>query len=247
MLTLVIPAYTGGENIERTMKSSQAWDEMVIISTAVFEDDHEHFMSLTPKVVRLDWNYVFLHGFGSMSNCGTAAAKNDWLVLLGVAETLAEEHGDLHRRLQDARPHSMFRCDHHGDHHTWKRIWNRRGGTHWSGIIHEEITGGNTDDILFRMQDTPKVATTDEFRQDVFRHIKALTYNWLYSELLLRPERLGATNPGWLNFVNGARESITAFIALHREMMDACILGDLETFLELVRRSREVISPIPAY
>lgn len=235
MITLVVPSYGGGPNIERTIASvSGICDEIVIISTALWDVDKVHFRQIAHKVVDLPWNYVFLHGFGSMMNMGTAAAKNDWLMLLGVAETFAEAHTDVSRALRTAHVNAVFRCNHVNDPHQWKRVWNRTGGTHWAGIIHEEIAGGVEGGLLFRMQDTDKTKRGDELQNEAMRFIKTLSYNHLYDVLLNHPERLGGTNAAWLKFVAGARESIVAFVDEHRNMLDACIAGDMDGFLKLV-------------
>lgn len=239
MISLVIPSFGGNvENIKRTIKSCEGiCDETIIISTAFYLDDIGAFHQLTDKVVELDWNFTFKHGFGSMMNQGTSISKNDWLVLLGVAETLAEPLCDIHKTLQGAQACNVFRCNHINDIHTWGRVWRRGGGTAWSGIIHEEISGGVNAGLMFRMQDTEKTPCEDHIRNEANRFIKTLSYNSLYRDLLRTPELLGATDQGWLKFVQGAEESILAFCEDHKEMLDACHKGNLPKFLDLVEAS----------
>lgn len=235
MITLVIPAYTAGPNIERTIESARSiCDEVVVISTAIFLNDVVALRKIA-TVVDLPWNFVFHHGFGSLHNQGTMACKNDWMLLLGVAETFAEPFIDIHARLRAAVTGDVFRCSHVNDANTWKRIWNRQGGSMWSGIIHEEIMGLDQG-VIFRMQDTNKEPNTDSLRNEVFRSIKALSYNYLYSQLLRFPNRLGAADEGWLRFVQGASGSINAFCTEHAELLDACIEGDAAKFINLVEK-----------
>lgn len=233
MLTLVIPSYAGGENIERTIRSVPMADDLVIISTALFAEDEDHFHSLTSKVVTLPWNYVFHHGFGAQSNQGTAIAKNDWLLLFGVGETLAE-YGSILIPLQQAAAHVVFKCWHHNDVHHWRRVWNRTGGTQWHGVIHEDIVGGSDGGLLFRMQDTEKTPFADVYKQETLRFMKLLSYHYLYHEVLIHPERLGRSN-GWHGFIQSARQSFEATLLVYRRMIDACLAGDKQTFLDLVR------------
>ena len=235
MISLIIPAFTGGPNLERTIESCRGLcDDVVIISTALFDDDFDDMKKTGATVVIRPWNFVFLHGFGPLYNQGTEAAKNNWLMLLGVAETMAEEYCGIHQRLKASLDDGIFKCDHVNDPNKWKRVWNRNGRTMWSGIIHEEISFGRDMEVIFRMQDTEKTPHADPFRNEVFRYIKALSYNYLYERLLLDPSRLGGTNHGWIDFVNRERDSITGYCDEHREMLNTCIAGDKNKFLGLV-------------
>ena len=234
MISLIIPAYSAGENIERTIHSVEGTcDDVVIISTAPYKDDAESLQKLG-TVIQLPWNHVFLHGFGDMMNQGSAFAKNDWLLLFGVAETLAEPYGDMIAATQSSPPNHVFRCSHTNDVNQWKRIWNRTSGVRWSGLIHEELDGGDDRGLLFRMQDTDKIPHSDPVRNEVFKYIKTLSYNAMYHRLLLNPDQLAGTNDGWLGFVRGAKESIEAFIEKHEAMLDACMCGDFNQLQSLV-------------
>lgn len=232
-LTLVIPSFGGGPNIERTIHSCrEVCDETIIISTALFPEDVAHFKKIADKVVELPWNFTFLHGHGSLHNQATNQAKNDWLLLFGVAETLAQEYMPLNDVLRNSGNDLVFRCNHVDDHHTWKRIWNRSGGPMWSGIIHEEIAMGKEGQILFRMQDTEKVPDPDPFRTEVRKYVKSTSYHFLYEKLARHPEQLGATNAGWLDFVNGSIEAREVFLTEHADLLQAAIEGDKDAFLK---------------
>jgi len=235
-ITLVVPSYGGGPNIERTIASvSGVCDEVVIVSTALFPEDVDHFKKIANKVVELPWNFVFLHGYGSLNNQGTAVSSNDWLLLFGTGETLAEQYRDM-KSLTASRAQTVFRCNHVNDPYTWKRMWNRQSGSHWSGIIHEEIVQGVDGGVVFRMQDTDKSPRENKLQQDAMRWVKALSYNHLYHELILRPERVGGASHQWLKFVAGAREYIEKFVSDHNDMMQHCLTGDLGAFLAAVEK-----------
>lgn len=236
-LTLIIPSYGGGANIERTIQSCRkVADETVIISTALFDSDLAHFKTIADKVVELPWNFTFLHGHGSLHNQGTATAKNDWLLLLGVAETFAAPYGPVGDVLGNAGKDLVFRCNHDNDHHTWKRIWNRTGGTQWSGVIHEEIAFGQDGGILFRMQDTEKLPDPDAFRQEVRKYVKTCSYHFLYERLARNPECLGATDAGWLKFVQGSVEAREKFLTEHADLLDAAVNDKKDAFLCAVEK-----------
>jgi len=234
MLTLIIPAYTAGPNIERTINSvSSICDDVVIISTSPYKNEAAKLRELG-VVIQLPWNHVFLHGFGDMMNQGSAIAKNDWLLLFGVAETLAEPYGDMIAATQSSPANHVFRCSHANDINQWKRVWNRTSGVKWSGLIHEELIGGEDRGLLFRMQDTDKIPSPDPVRNEVFRFIKTLSYNAMYHRLLHDQSQLGGTDRGWLGFVEGAKESIESFMECHKGMLDACFSGDFKELERLV-------------
>lgn len=236
MLTLVVPTYGGVPNVRRTVESAKgACNDVVIVSTAPHEEDNEAFAQMG-QVVPLPWNFVFYHGFGSLYNQGTPAAKNDWLVLLGTGETMQDVNAQLRSHLSAPDASRVFTCFHHNDPHQWKRIWNRTGGTMWSGLIHEEIVGGRDAGLLFRMQDTAKTPEDDPVKNEVFRYLKTLSYHRMYHELLHHPEKLGGTNPGWVDFVHGSRAAIERFMTDHADLYAAVMNEDFFAFRDLVRQ-----------
>lgn len=235
MITLIIPTFGGSpSNIRRTIESCAGLaDDVVVISTCPYQEDVEELKKMA-TVVELLWNHTYLHGFGDMMNRGTDAAKNDWLLLFGVGETLLRPHQPIHLALRNAPRDMVFLCDHANDPHKWGRVWNRRGGTRWGGLIHESIGGGQQGGLLFEMRDTPKDSTGSSEKDAVFRHIKATLYNAMYLRLLQHPEQLGHTDPGWLNFVRGAQDDIEGFCRTNGDLLDSAMAGDFSTFSECV-------------
>lgn len=244
-VSLIIPAFSYGPALERTVESCKGIsDDLVIISTAFWEKDRESMLRLTPKVVQLDWNYTMLNGFGEMMNRGTSSAKNDWCLLFGVGETFNRELRPFLRILESAPERHVFTCDHINDQNRWKRVWNRQSGVRWSGLIHEELVGGTDGGLLFRMLDTEKPPRPDPVEQEALHFMKTCLYHWQYKRL--REEReavLGGTNRGWLGFVDGSKEANEEFLDRHSSMVSAMLCGDLEGFLALVRASVESKQP----
>jgi hypothetical protein len=172
-ISLIIPAFSYGPPLERTWQTFKPiCDELVIISTAFWEKDREAMRQLTDKVVILDWNYTMLNGFGEMMNRGTSSAKNDWLMLFGVGETFHYSHvHDLKGTILGSAPNLILRVDHDNDPNRWTRIWNRKSGNQWSGVIHEAITGEHGP-VVLRMKDTPKEAREDVYEQEALKYLK---------------------------------------------------------------------------
>lgn len=241
MISLVIPCHGGdASNIERTINSAKGvCDEVIIISTAMFNEDLCMFHQLTDKVVELPWNFTFMHGFGHMMNQGSSFAKNDWLILLGVSETIHTGHQRIIGTLPHAPSNNIYLCDHINDPNRWRRCWNRKSGSHWGGIIHESIGGGQDAGVLFEMRDTPKAPMQDPLKNECMKFLKACLYNQCYKRLLEHPEELSFTDPGWIGFVNGAKESIIDFCDKHSDMLYACMTGNFGLFIKLVEGRME--------
>lgn len=235
-VSLIIPAFSYGPALERTVQSCKdISDDLVIISTAFWEKDREAMRKLTPKVVILDWNYTMLNGFGEMMNRGTGDAKNDWCLLFGVGETFNRELRPFLKTLESSPPSHVFSCDHHNDVNHWKRVWNKTSGAHWSGLIHEEIVGGKDGGLLFRMLDIPKEPREDPVEQAALGFMKTCLYHWQYKRLREEREKvLGGTNRGWLSFVDGSKEANDEFLEKHKGMIECLLSGDLRGFLGLV-------------
>lgn len=242
MISLVVPVYSCGPDLIRTIASCEGvCNDIVLISTAPYADDVESMRKIA-NVVELPWNYAFHHGFGELHNQGAPQAKNDWLLLFGVAETLAEQYSPLLDEVRFARQNAMLRCNHVNDPNTWKRLYNRQV-CKWSGIIHEEVTGGFLGEVVFRMQDTPKTPNLDPLRSEVFKHLKSTLYHHQYRRLRNDNTLLGAANPGWISFVNGSKEANEAFIDEHADLMEAFDKGDFQAFERGVTKRIEKEQP----
>ncbi len=241
MLTLIIPAFSYGPPLERTWETFKPLcDELVIISTAFWEEDREKMRALTDKVIQLDWNATMVQGFGWMMNQGTAHAKNDGMMLFGVGETLEYSNVcDLPSVLEQhwrTNPKIIFRVDHRDDPNRWTRLWNRRGKTQWSGIIHEAISGGPHGDVVLRMLDTPKPPRDDIYEQETLRYLKTCLYNWQYRRLLDDNSLLGATDPGWLRDLRATEVHLNTVLSELEPLVTHLRTGDLPAFLDEVKR-----------
>lgn len=236
MISLVVP-FCGGNvaNFQRTLDSARSvCDETIAISTCLFNDDIEAVRATGARVVELPWNYTYIHGFGAMHNAGTKHAGNNWLILLGVAETIHAGHENIKLTLPRAQTNYIYQCNHQNDPNRWSRCWNRTGGPRWGGIIHETVRGGQEAGVLFEMRDTDKVPSGDALKDEVLKFHKTCLYNHLYQRLLNNNDLLGYTDPGWLAFVNGAKESINAFCESHADLITFALEGDRDGFINRV-------------
>lgn len=239
MITLIVPWFGGNPAaLERTIISTAGiCDQTVIVHQKLFDDDAEVAASLSSRVATTDWNEVFKEGgYGLLPNIGASVARGPWMMLLGTGETVAEQYSHLLTVLQGSSTRVIFRCDHHGDVHTWGRLWAPSGGTYWSGPIHEEAGNGVGGPVLFRMQDTPKEPHADPFRNECMKWMKATSYAFQYHYLLQNPNKRGFTNEGWLNFVNNSRESIEEKMETYSDFMDAARTGNRQAFYDAVKR-----------
>ena len=245
LLTTLIPWFGGSlEPLKRTIESTKGIaDETLVVHQQLFDEDAERVRSVADKVQTVPWNAVFTHGFGWLANQHQLAAGK-WILLLGTAETIAEEYYPIRKMLEGADIRTTFRCNHLNDTNDWHRIWCPASGVSYGGVIHESVGGGHKPGpIIFRMQDTPKEPPDDPFHAEVFRWKKTTSYNFLYRRLLRDPSQLSYTDPGWLNFVRGAADSIEGFCEEHRDLIDAAVSGDRQAFLDGVRSRMDAEKP----
>lgn len=238
LLSTIIP-WAGGssEPLKRTIDSVRGIsDEVVVVHQKMFDDDTEIAQSLADKVCVLDWNAVFQDGgFAVLPNAGAAAAKGPWMLFLGVGETVAQQYVPMRKTLESANPKTIFRCDHVGDIHTWGRLYRPDSGTHFGGPIHESCGNGVGGPVIFRMQDFEKERHPDIFRNECIKWWKTTSYNVNYAVLIDSPEKLSFTDPGWLSFVKGARESIEEFLDSNKDLVEAALDGDRDAFFNGVK------------
>lgn len=235
MITGLIPVCGGNiENVERTAASLRVFcEEIVIVSTVMFDDEKAALKKGAGHVVSLPWNFIAECGFAALHNYGAEHSRNDWLVRLDVAETYLKSHRPIRETLKNSVPEQVFFCDHINAQDRWRRVWNRRGAK-WSGIIHESLFGEDAG-LLFEMRDTPKTPG-DPFRDELVRWHKSVLYHMLHVRLRNHHEHLGAADQGWLKFLEERREEMNQFIAQNNDLVCAMRQGDLENFKALVQQ-----------
>lgn len=235
MITGLIPVCGGNmENVARTAESLRVFcDEIVIVSTVMFDDEKASLKKVADRVINLPWHFIAEQGFAQLHNYGAEQARNDWLIRLDVAETYLKSHRPIRETLKSSAPEQVFFCDHFNVHDRWRRVWNRRGAK-WSGIIHESLQGEDSG-LLFEMRDTPKTPG-DPFRDEVVRWHKSVLYHILHVRLRNHPEHLGASDPGWLKFLDERRPDMNRFIAENNDLVCAMMQSDLENFKRLVQQ-----------
>jgi hypothetical protein len=246
-ISLVVPTFGSLKSLQRTLDSAKpCCDELLVTSTCPYPEDVEAICEMADTVVELPWNYSFINGLGPTYQIGAPQAKNDWCILLGNAETIADGHQDIVAELNSSPPNVIHRCWHHNDPHTWTRVWNpREGGTYWHGLIHEEITNGHQGKTIFRMQDTDKDTLSDQLKAEVLRYMKALLYNHLYKRLHDDHSLLGAANEGWIKFVQGSITTINEHMTVNADLLEAVLEGDFEKFKHRVmdRLDKDIWAP----
>lgn len=269
LLATIVPWFGGSpEPLKRTLDSTKGIsDETLIVHQQLFDDDAEVAHSLADKVETVDWNYCFMHGYGELPNRhGQTTAK--WKLLLGTAETFAEELLPFRQTVGNSTGRTILRCNHHNDTNLWGRIWCPSAGIHWAGWIHEAAGDGIEGPVVFRMQDTHKEPHPDSFRNEVLKWIKTTSYNHAYRVVgenagwrcdesergkmptvqreFYKPFKvpaLGFADRGWLGFMRGSKEAILEFCQTHDDLISAALRGDRQGFFDGVKRRMDAEQP----
>lgn len=241
-LSLIVPTHGGNiANIWRTISSVRSFvDDVVVVSTCIFWKDQLDLKEVANTIVELPWNTVFKEGFAFPHNAGIPSCKNRWIILLGCAETIAEQYQSIEAVTSEAPPDQFFLLDHHNDSNRWGRIWCRDSNVKWGGLIHEALGGGRQMGVIARMQDTDKTPMDNRNQQEILRWFKVVSYNVNYHRLLHDSGLLGFSDRGWLAFVNGAKESIEAFWNEHQDLIQPCLHGDLTAFLNACHKRMDM-------
>lgn len=217
----------------------QVCDEVLIVHQSLFDSDREVAKSIGDKVEVVDWNFVFQSGgYGALPN-RHGQSSCDWMLLLGTAETIAEQYKPIREVLRNSPRNMIWRANHHNDVNTWGRIFCPAGGVKFGGVIHEEAGGGSHGNVIFRMQDTEKTPHPDPFINESLKWMKVVSYHHNYVVLLNHPELLSYTNSGWKSFVAGCRESLEENEEKYKDLLVPARAGDREGFLAAVRARME--------
>lgn len=233
-LTLLTMSQGNPIALKRTLDSFKGiCNEVVFGDLLIFEKDRELIRSWQEQynmgIVEFPFNSIFEHGFASTLNILANYATNDWVLYMNCSEVMDGEF-DVLPKLND-----NFNCHyltHSVETHHWFRLYNRKQ-LQWSGPIHEEVIGNRRPSIdsIFQFADTDK-DMIDPFYAKIMNEIKELCYFEQYIKLIDRPDLIGATNPGWVDYAKDGYESLKERLAKKGKRYEAFRDGNLAKFLE---------------
>lgn len=222
--------------LEETIKSMLSFcDEIVYGDMLLFPEDREvlaiYEKKYNMRVVRFPFNYIFKHGFGVFLNDLSKYAKNDMCCYMNTSEKIEINYGAT-EIMRDNPDCNAFYFTHKTESHRWYRTYNRKD-LHWSGCIHEQLTGEYRPyhKPIFQMMDLEKDMYSD-FKAWAFNSVKEIVYFKQYMRLVDDPESMGETDISWLNFSRDGYNSFKERLEGKGNQYKAFLNGDYPMLIE---------------
>lgn len=233
-ITLITMGQGNPAALKRTLESFKGiCNEVVFGDLLIFNKDREAIhgmqMQYNMGIVELPFNFIFEHGFGNTLNVLSKFATNDLVLYMNVGEVMDGEYDVLSKMSEE---YNCYYIDHAVETHHWYRLYNRKQ-LGWGGLIHEEVIGARLGCPypVFRFADTEKDIQSD-FYAKVMNDVKELVYFNQYIKLVERPEDIGATNIGWVEYAKDGYVSLKERLDKKGARLKAFEAGDLAGFME---------------
>lgn len=244
-ISLLTMAHANPIALKRTLDSFKGVvDEVIFGDLPVFQSDRELIKTYVEEykmtIVPMPFNYIFHNGFGPTLNVLAHHAKNDWCLYMNCSEIVDGEHRIP--EVMDYFEKYDFNCypfNHATDPHSWIRCY-RKSELHWSGPIHEELSGIRrpAGHYLFQMADTEK-DMDDLWKAKIANDIKEIVYFQQYTRMVEDPSIMGATNFGWLEWARTQYESMKERLNKKGNRYAAFQLGNLSLYMREAEQSQE--------
>lgn len=218
-----------------TLKSfSSVVDEVIYGDLLLFEQDRKFIEQYKEefnfKVIKFPFNYIFVNGFSSILNELSFCASNDICIYMNTSEIIDEDYGIL-EVIKNNPDCNTFYFTHPSESHRWFRCYNKRD-LKWSGVLHEQLEGYYKPyhKSIFQMADLEK-DMDNSFKAKIFNDVKEIVYFQQYLSIIDKPESLGATDTGWIQFAKDNYDSMKERLFKKGKRYQAFIDWDLEAYM----------------
>jgi hypothetical protein len=225
--------------LRKTLESvSGTCNEIIYGDMLLWNDDREIVESYKKdfnlKIVPFGFNYLYHRGFSDCLNNMALYASNDMVLYLNTSEIIEENYG-IRKIINDNSDCNSFFFIHKTDPHRWFRLYNKNQ-LRWSGIIHEQLMGDYIPyhKPVFMMADLPK-DMEDINKAKILDSLKEIVYFRQYMNIIDKPELLGETDPGWVNFSRDNYQSFKDRLNQRFHQVTAVETGDLNGFLNAAK------------
>lgn len=227
--------------LRETLKSFKGIvDEVIYGDLLLWEEDREILRSYQEefnlKIIKFDFDYIFRRGFSDLLNMLSLCSSNNLVIYANTSEIIEIDFGILDAVKNNTDCNAFF-FTHKTDPHRWYRMYNYKE-LRWSGLIHEQLKPFTSDfkpyhKSVFQMADLPK-DSDNSHKSKVLDSLKEMVYFQQYVEIVDKPDKLGETDPGWLEF---AKKDFTSFKDRLRAkgwLYEALKQGHYGRFMEVV-------------
>lgn len=209
-------------------------DEIIYGDLLLWQKDREQIeeyeKEFNMKIIPCKWNYLYKNGFSSLLNELAKYASNPYVLYLNTSEIIEQDFGVL-ETIKNNPECNAFYFTHLTDGHRWYRLY-KKYELQWSGILHEQLKGEYIPyhKSIFQMADLAK-DMMDLSKAKILDSLKEIVYFRQYMNIVDKPELLGETDQGWVEFSKSNYDSFKERLEQRKEQVQAVESGYLHGFL----------------
>lgn len=241
MITLITMGAGNVKVLRKTLETySDICDEVIYGDLLLFEEDRDLLRSYVKefniRIVKVPFDYIFARGFSDLLNLLSLCSKNKMVLYANTGEILLQDFGVVDA-VKSNPVCNMFHFTHAIDPHRWYRLYNK-DELRWSGRIHEQLKEFRAEfkpyhKSVFEMADLPK-DNDNPWKAKVLDTLKELVYFQQYIEIADKPDQLGETDPGWLQFAKNDYESFKERLQKRGKLYEAIRSANHKTFMDVI-------------
>lgn len=234
----------GAGNVKVLRKTFESFatvcDQVIYGDLLLWEEDREIVKSYAEEfnitIVPFAFDYIYRRGFSDVLNNLSLYSTNKMVIYANTSEIIEEDYGIV-EAVKNNPDCNMFYFTHKTDPHRWYRLYNYEE-LRWSGIIHEQLKAFRADfkpyhKSIFQMADLPK-DSDNEYKSKVLDTLKEIVYFQQYVEIVDKPERLGETDPGWVEFAKGSYDSFKERLLKKGRLYEAIKTENYKHFMDVL-------------
>lgn len=213
-------------------------DEIIYGDLLLWEKDREQVQEYAKefniRIMPFEWNFLYKNGFSKLLNELAKHASNEYVMYLNTSEIVEIDYGILDAIKNNPGCNSFY-FTHPQENHRWFRVY-KKSELQWSGILHEQLKGEYIPyhKSVFQMADLPKDMVDIE-KAKILDSLKEIVYFRQYMNIVDKPELLGETDQGWVEFSKSNYNSFKERLDQRKNQVEAVEGGDLYAFLRAAR------------
>lgn len=217
------------DNVKITFKGYV--NQVVVGDLCIFEEDAIKIDTFDVIRVPMPISQLYNNGFASVLNSLSEYSTNDLCLYMNVGE-IVETEVNTHTL---NKHWNCYAFNHATEPHQWVRLWDKKK-LKWSGRIHEEVIGDRhlCPTVIFQMADTEK-DKGEPFYEWVMNDIKEMVYFNQYLSLVDKPNEIGATNAGWVDYAKESYQHIKDRLLVKGQRLQAFCDNDNLNYIALAK------------
>jgi deoxyadenosine/deoxycytidine kinase len=239
----------GAGNVKVLRKTFESFslicDEIIYGDLLLFDEDREvvngYKKDFNIKIIPIPFDYIFARGFSDLLNLLSMFSKNALVIYANTGEVIEQDFGTIDV-IENNPQCNCFYFTHKTDPHRWFRLYDWHE-LRWSGLIHEQLKPFKSDfrpyhKSVFQMADLPK-DNENLKKAKILDTLKELVYFQQYIEIVDKPDKLGETDPGWVQFAKNDYESFKDRLQKRGRLYEALRYGNYAHFMKILDEDKD--------